>query len=120
VSKDFVLVANSKDTHAMIITPILMLDTLYFLLKNTRKFLAVAPFLLVLVSLMQCANAQNNLTGSQMNMTGSQMNMTGSQMNMTGSQMNMTGSQMNMTGSQMNMTGSQMNMTGSQMNMTGS
>jgi len=113
LSKDFVTVADTKDIPATIITPILLLGTLYFLLNNMRKFLPVAPSLLILVSLMPYANAQTNLTGSQMNMTGSQMNMTGSQMNMTGSQMNMTGSQMNMTGSQMNMTGSQMNMTGS-------
>ncbi|MRN40470.1 MAG: hypothetical protein FIO02_05440, partial [Nitrosopumilales archaeon] len=87
MSKDFVTVADTKDIPAIIITPIPLLDTFCSLLNNMRKFLPVAPSLLILVSLMPYANAQNNLTGSQMNMTGSQMNMTGSQMNMTGSQM---------------------------------
>ena len=121
LSRDFVTVADRKYIKDAIIIPlILLLDTFYFSVSNLRKLLPVALSLLILLSLVPYARAQNNLTGSQMNMTGSQMNMTGSQMNMTGSQMNMTGSQMNMTGSQMNMTGSQMNMTGSQMNMTGS
>jgi hypothetical protein len=107
LSKNFVAVADTKHTQAAIIIPlILLLDTFYFSLNNLRKSLPIALSLLILLSLIPYAHAQNNLTGSQMNMTGSQMNMTGSQMNMTGSQMNMTGSQMNMTGSQMNMTGS--------------
>jgi hypothetical protein len=55
-----------------------------------RKLLQVAPFLLILVTLIPNAHAQ----GSEMNMTGSEMNMTGSEMNMTGSEMNMTGSEM--------------------------
>jgi hypothetical protein len=55
-----------------------------------RKLLQVAPFLLILISLIPYAHAQSNMTGSEMNMTGSEMNMTGSEMNMTGSEMNMT------------------------------
>ena len=77
LSKDFVTINDTKDIPAIIITPILLLGTFYFLLNNMRKFLPVAPSLLILVSLMPYANAQNNLAGSQMNMTGSQMNMTG-------------------------------------------
>jgi hypothetical protein len=76
MSKDFVTINDTKDIPAIIITPILLLGTFYN--NNMRKFLPVAPSLLILVSLMPYANAQNNLAGSQMNMTGSQMNMTGS------------------------------------------
>ena len=92
LSPGFVTIDDTKDIPAIFITPIPLLGTFYFLLNSMKKVLPVAASLLILVSLMPYANAQNNLAGSQMNMTGSQMNMTGSQMNMTGSQMNMTGS----------------------------
>ncbi|MFZ0510033.1 MAG: hypothetical protein WAM14_00375 [Candidatus Nitrosopolaris sp.] len=80
LSRDFVTVADRKYIKDAIIIPlILLLDTFYFSVSNLRKLLPVALSLLILLSLVPYARAQNNLTGSQMNMTGSQMNMTGSQ-----------------------------------------
>jgi len=67
LSKNFVTVADTKHTQAAINIPlILLLDTFYFSLNNLRKSLPIALSLLILLSLIPYAHAQNNLTGSQM------------------------------------------------------
>jgi len=64
LNKDSVTVASTS------YVPAILLNTFYFSLTNNRKFLLPLS-LLIVISLMPYANAQNNLTGSQMNMTGS-------------------------------------------------